>query len=337
MSIEQSSQRKYYTFNYPILVPGGKTLLTGIRGNSSNYYITGFYKYPNNDQQPVSFLYKGQLNGNGTWNILNYPSIDGQTVTSTNLYGPNILADDFVRIVGNYTINQESGAFGCIYEGLLDGYGIWITLNPPSEYPVLNTIAHSNMGNFVVGNYDTTLKLGKAFIYDVVTGVYYDIVKKGAISITAYGIWHNGGDSYTICGGFSDIHSGNIGAAYLVDWIKAPLLNNSTYKFSGWREYTYGCLPKRSFVTHFNGITSDGCGGYNLTGDQLSSHDNTKAGFFANVKRKSNGKLAKSAKWESISYPRAFITSGNSVDKDIVIGVYKSTESGQDIDGFISI
>lgn len=327
MSHDHCPQRVYYTFNYPILVPGGKTLLTGIRSDADNYYITGFYKYPDNTPQPVSFLYKGQLNGNGTWNILNYPSSEGKTVTSTNLYGPSILANDFVRVVGNYTISQATGAFGCLYEGLLDGSGVWITLTPPSEDPVLNTIAHSNMGDLIVGNYDTTLKLGKAFIYDVVTGVYYDIVKKGALSITAYGIWHNGGDSYTICGGFSDIDQSGIGAAYLVDW------NNTTHKFSGWREYTYGCLPQCSFVTHFNGITTDGCGGYNLTGDQLAS----KAGFFTNVKRCSDGKLSKKAQWEPISFPGAFITSGNSVDKKIVIGVYISLDSDQDVNGYISV
>jgi hypothetical protein len=321
--------RIYYTFNYPILVPGGKTLLTGIRSSGDTYYITGFYEYSNSIQQQISFLYKGPLKGNGTWYQLNYPSAEGRTVTSTSLYGPCILNNDNVRVVGNYTTSEAgTSAFGCMYEGPLDGSGTWITLTPTSEDPVLNTIAHSNMGNLVVGNYDTSLKLGKAFVYDVVTGIYYDIIKKGALSITAYGIWHNGGDLYTICGSYAKIGNPGLTIGYLVDW------NNTTHKFSSWREYSY--RNDRSIITHFDGITSDGCGGYNLTGDRISHREKKKAGLFANVKRDCHDKLLTEAKWTPISFPEAEITSGNSVDEKIVIGVY-TFPSDDSINGFVSV
>src|SRR6185436_5138971 len=99
-------------------------------------------------------------------------------------------------------------AFGCLYEGLLDGSGIWTQILPTSDKPVINTICHSTMHNLIVGNYDTILIAGKAFIYDIEKHTYYDIIKPGAQSITAYGIWYNGGESYTICGGYTELNPG---------------------------------------------------------------------------------------------------------------------------------
>ena len=47
-------------------------------------------------------------------------------------------------------------------------------------------------------------RTGHAFIYDVATSTFLpDIVYPGSTTTTAYGIWYNGGTSYTICGGYS--------------------------------------------------------------------------------------------------------------------------------------
>ena len=321
----ENDTRKYYTFNYPSSVPGGNTLLTGIRGTKSNpdkVYISGFYKYPGG-MPVIPFVYKGRLSGKGTWNILNYPSSPGVTVVETNLYGPNNGRGSDIQVVGNYT-TEETGtaAIGCLYEGPLYGSGTWTTLIPTSSVPVLNTIAHSTMGGLVVGNYDTQLDEGKAFIYDIKT--YHDIIKPGAKSITAYGIWHNGGDCYTICGGYSDADSiAGFEAGYLVDW------NNKCQKFSNWRTYHYNNAPIRSLITHFDGITSDGHGGYNLTGDWLGvGEEGPELGFFCHIKKNR-------AKWSPVSFPGQLATSGNSVYKKVVIGVY--TSPGDEINGYISL
>ena len=108
-----------------------------------------------------------------------------------------------MQIVGNYTTVESAGsAIGLLYQGAVDGSGTWSTLLPPSpdNSNVINTIAHSTMGGLVVGNYDTRLATGKAFIYDITKNTYTNLTKPGAVSITAYGIWYNGGSSYTIAG-----------------------------------------------------------------------------------------------------------------------------------------
>ena len=336
-------KRQYQTFNYPKAKPGGKTLLTGIRGkiigNPCQVYISGFYDYPDGSKVDA-FVYRGNLEGGGSWNVLNYPSAPGRSVTATNLYGPNNGLNDEIQVVGNYTMAEAGkSAIGCLYEGPLNGSGKWTTLIPSSDNgdPVINTIAHSTMGGLVVGNYDTQLDQGKAFIYDIEKNIYHYITKENAKSITAYGIWHNGGDSYTICGGYSnlDIQSG-LDSGYLVHW------NNRTKHFSDWTSYNYDNDPLKAIVTHFDGITSDGCGGYNLTGDWLGvDRSSPELAFFANVKSKHSSQCIKSkfgkATWSSISYPGngIIITSGNSVYKNVVIGVYKHLKDST-VNGYIS-
>lgn len=118
----ENATRKYYTFNYPSPVPGGNTLLTGIRGTKSDpdkVYISGFYKYPGG-MPVIPFVYKGHLSGKDTWNILNYPSSSGVTVVETNLYGPNNGPGSDIQVVGNYTtVETGTSTIGCLYEGPL--------------------------------------------------------------------------------------------------------------------------------------------------------------------------------------------------------------------------
>lgn len=330
-----SNDTIYFTKNFGG-IDEGKTLLTGIREvtGSTDVYISGFYKSLDGTIV-TSFVYKGGVYGCGVWYQLNYPRTEDNKVTSTNLYGPNNGCCRAIQVVGNYT-NESSGnaTIGCLYEGYLDGSGKWTTIIPTSPEPVLNTICHSTMGGLVVGNYDTSLKTGRAFIYDICTQKYTEIVKGNAKSITAYGIWHNSYSSYTICGGFTNIKEKEVDAAYLVDW------NNKKQTFSNWREFSY--KNNSAIVTHFDGITGDGNGGYNLTGDQISPGSESIA-FFANVKRhrccsvcKCADRSFSNATWKSISYPRQAITSGNSVCKNMVIGVYTSPGE-ENVNGYISI
>ncbi len=336
---EYHYKRKYRTFNYPGAIPGGKTLLTGIRGvnpykcNKSNknnkVYICGFYEPPpiQPDQSVKSFVYKGCLHGKGKWYELNFPESE-----VTNLYGPannkNGIRKDGISIVGNYTTDESNILIGCLYEGPLDGRGKWTELVPAFDN-VKNTIAHSNMGGLVVGNYDTQLDEGKAFIYDIKTKVYHNIAREGAISITAYGIWHNGGDSYTICGGYKPDSIFTSETAYLVDW------NSKTHKLSGWKDYHFDNNPIKARITHFDGITGNGKRGYNLTGDWIGNvPDMSELGFFATVKRNKCNKF-KDAKWSSVSFPKSNVTSGNSVYQYTVIGVYTVSET-ETVNGYLS-
>ena len=319
--------RDYSTFDFPSQIEGSKTLLTGIRRVDSNHdkvYISGFYKCPE-EACVVPFVYKGHLDGDGVWSILNFPSSDGVTVVATNLYGPNNGKDGDIRVVGNYTTEETGEAtLGCLYEGPLDGTGKWTTLIPTSTSPVLNTIAHSTHGNFVVGNYDTQIDEGKAFIYDLKHEVYYEIVKENALSITAYGIWHNGGHFYTICGGFSDVDAiDNFESGYLVDW------DSKHKRLSNWRTFNYNNDPEHAHITHFDGITTDKKGGYYLTGDWINLVEGQN-GFFCHVKKDATVGI-----WSNITYPGAEVTSGNSVYKKVVIGVY-AEEADDSVHGYIS-
>jgi len=328
--------RSYQTFNYPNAEEGSKTLLTGIRAveNSKNkVYISGFYEPPTDSSDPViSFVYKGCPHGNGSFYSLDYPSEDGLTVVTTNLYGPNNGSNKYnihnntLQVVGNYTtVESGSSTIGCLYEGQINGEGIWTTIipSPLTSSPILNTICHSNMGGLVVGNYDTILIQGQAFIYDIKRRHYYNITKAGAKSITAYGIWYNANGTYTICGSYSNLDPvTGVTSGYLVDW------DNKFKLLSNWREYSYGNNPVNAIVTHFDGITSDDKGGFYLTGDSVDIKQKSIA-FFAHVNNKHE------AKWSEIEYPNSIGTSGNTVLQTMVLGVY-AIDGSETVNGYIS-
>ena len=326
--------RLYYTFNYPESASGGATFLTGIRGVehhgnqcSDQVYISGVYRDPDNGSSGL--VYKGLLNGQGKWHILNFPSSDGITVTGTSLYGPNNgPTNKTVQVVGNYN-TQETGpiALGCLYEGHLDGSGKWTTLIPDLAQSVINTIAHSTMGGLIVGNYDVQLNLGRAFLYDIDAKKYYDITHKDAVSITAYGIWFDRNCSYTICGGYTPLNGfPGLTYGYIAHW------DHKLKKLTNFDKYVYNNDLIGIVVTHFDGITSDGHCGYNLTGDWVGVKQGgpVSGAFFAHVPR-----LGGTAKWELIAYPNQPSTSGNSVYRSSVIGIYTTAEN--QINGYVAI
>jgi hypothetical protein len=187
------------------------------------------------------------------------------------------------------------------------------------------TIAHSTMGGFVVGNYDTERVdvLGKAFIYDIARDTYYSLLKPGAVSMTAYGIWSNGGTSYTIAGGYTDIGTAS---GYLVDW------NSATHELSNWTSFDFNNESRPLVIlTHFEGITTDGSGGYNLAFD--AAGDDGGVGF-AHVPRTGSGTFGQ-ATWKTIAYPDSTVTSANTVYEKKIIGVYQP-ESGGGKSGYIA-
>lgn len=334
------AQVSYSTFNYPDAA-GGQTYLTGIRADGAGgVFMTGVFT-PFGLTTTQGLLYQGPLTSNtGAWTVVNYP--DAQlptpgTVTSTALYGPNDLGGGAVRAVGSYK-TAASGAYdiGLLYEGPTDGTGVWTTLNATAlDAGALNTIAHSTHGGFAVGNYDTVLATGKAFAYDIDGDVWYDLDPVGAVSITAYGIWHNGGTSYTIAGGFSEgLSLTGLDQGYLVDW------DSSDQSTANWRAYNFDNRSMEDAVSHFDGITGDGEGGYYLTGDYLGVGAEDGLGFFASVGR-TVGNSFGTAAWTQISYPSGQsldvdVTSGNSVYENSVIGIY--TANGEGIaQGYVAV
>lgn len=327
-AINLHAQVSYSTLNYPGGAVGDSTFLTGIRAvGDGSVYMTGVYT-PAGQTATQGLIYEGSLAGTGTWHTLN-ASIGGQTVTSTALYGPNPNGAGVIRAVGSYkTVASGSVDIGVLYNGSTNGNGTWTSMNAVSlNASTINTIAHSTMGNYVVGNYDTNIT-GKAFIYDVGTQGWINLnggnganggdgISGGnIISITAYGIWWNGGSNYTIAGGFSNgVSLVGLDQGYIVDW------DSSTNTTSHWKSYNFNNVPITDSVSHFDGITSDGGTGYNLTGDWIGLGAADGLGFFANVGRAGDGSFTE-ASWTQINYPSCVVTSGNSVYENSVIGIY---------------
>lgn len=304
------------------------TFVTGIRRveGSTHVYITGGYS---EGSSTVPLLYVGPLSGEGgTWYPIE-PSATlavGENINSGNLYGPdNSSTAGEVNLVGTYQIESDNVTYGFYYSGPVDGSGdTWINIDPTSLMDggdvLLGTVPHSNMNGVVVGNFDTQLNEGRTFIYNTATDTYYELTKTGTTSISAYGIWWNGGTSYTITGGYHDpllATEGEVG--YLVDW------DSSTQVASNWQYYNF--QNQTNQVTHFEGITYGGEGTYNLATGWITPGTGASGAAFAQISRNSNGTFG-DATWAQVVYPGAESTTGNTVYLNNVLGVYLLSGSG---------
>ena len=336
MSVAKAS---YRTLDFPTAVPGSQTLLTGIRLVEGKYYITGFY-VANPETPAVSFLYVGPADGSGKWRVLTFEDQSGPRVT--NLYGPNVFREyQLVQVVGNYVGADavgndwtESPSFPGIPAKRSEaepvaclGRGHWVLESGPSAQPSVSSIrwktitpatatksiAHSLDHSLVVGNYASETITSAAFIYNICSNKFYDIVPPPEISIvTAYGIWYDGHRRYTICGA-SD------GLAFLVQW------NSRTKTLGKWRFFSYLGTATR---THFNGLAKDHCGNYLVIGDATLEGQPQPVAFSAIINLKDQ------AYWQPVEVPGATgPTSANSIASDgTVIGVF---ELGETVHGFI--
>jgi subtilase-type serine protease len=171
--------------------------------------------------------------------------------------------------------------------------------------PTLETIAHSTFGNQVVGNYDTRLATGNAFIYNITTGTYTTNDVPGALSTTAYGIYGN-----LIAGGYSTVGPGGgvgIGSAYIY--------NEST---GVWTTYNH----PGAVETHFEGITGGGqAGSYNLVANWTSADGQVHASVLR-IDALGN------STWIDYSFPGSTLTSANSIYGNEVIGIYLDGNGG---------
>ena len=197
------------------------------------------------------------------------------------------------------------------------------------------------MGALAVGNADgpqpvgsdLTLPVGPgiAYIYDVsnINNITFltNIVFPGSKSNSAYGIWQNGTNSYTICGGYSPLAINNLanerlpltqGKGFLVDYNAA---NNT---FSNWTSFDYPNGPGGiNFITHFESISSVEPGVYSLCADSVQTGSgNTAQGSWVSVRRQSDGTFDKGT-WVDLNYPTNTpnISSSNSVYGDQVVGL----------------
>ncbi len=303
----------------------------GIRGGDSagQYLITG-------TSNSNGLLYIGPISGaGGSSYAVDYPG-----AASTSVYGPNNLGGGSLQLVGSYR-NSNATSNPVVVNGFLF-QGTTADLTNPAAYRTIDypgaayNYVHSTMGGLAVGNADgpttiSPLGTGHAFLYNIAQGaITTDIVYPGSATTTAYGIWYNGGASYTICGGYSNVPMNNasnqntpIGQAYLVDY------NAATGQFSHWTSFSYPNGGVGSdFVTHFEGISSVEKGVYTLSADSLESgSSNPVQGSVVTVRRNPDGSFG-IATWVDLNNPSIpGPLSSNSIYANQVVGI-QNTSTG---------
>ncbi len=292
---------------------------TGIRDGwtSNQYLITG-------TSGSSGLLYVGPISGGGgTSYTVNYPG-----AAATSVYGPDIVSGNVIRLVGSYRTGTGS-TNGFLFQGLTSNLGdssYYQTISyPGATYNYL----HSTMGDLVVGNGgDIPASTDHAFVYSLSQGTFTTITYPGAttVSTSAYGVWYNGGSSYTIAGGYTAPGPGGgpmISQAYLVDY------NEATGQFSNWTSFAGPeGLAGPSFATHFQGISSPEPGVYTMSANTTAAGSVTPIqAALVTVKRGSDGTFGP-AYWVNLTYPGSTgMGSANSVAGNQVVGV-TNTGSG---------
>ncbi|NBS91604.1 hypothetical protein EBS67_16675, partial [bacterium] len=314
---------------------GPNDIVTGVRGyDASNVLLTGSYLA---NGAVNGMWWKGSLETGAGTTYQFSPVVPGQTITSSLYYGPNTnlfdptLGEGNIRIVGSYKYSGSSADHGVMYTGPLSGTSNsanWTgNLDVPSLVAggvVLNTIPHSTMGNFVVGNYDLVSNpnsTGNAFIYDISANSWtvLDINGSKTNDTTVYGIWQNGigSSSYTLAGGSN---SNGTKTAFLVDYdSKTGAFSNLTF---------FPDNISTGPATHFEGITGRN-GGYNL----VATTSNGPA--FVTVARLSNGTFG-TATFTSIDYPGSTISTGNTVYQNYAMGIFTSPGGGSIVNSYVT-
>ena len=305
----------YSPFNCPL---SGSTAIQGIRGinGSEDVYVSGSLEV--DAASVLGLIYKGPLSHNGSlgkWYTFTYADGNVSDTYNTSCYGPCDIGNGNIRFVGSYkTTSSGNSALGMLYEGALDGSGTYTTI-APNGGNTLNVYVHSTMGDLAVGNYDTELTNGNAFIYDIVNKTYNDlkIPNDTPLTTTLYGVWHNGGTQYTMVGGFSKKEIIEAQQAFICDYdSKTQVVSNFT-RYNGKNQII------KSFITHFEGINAS-CNGYDLA----AGFANVEGGgsSYVRVMRKEDGTFSRGV-WTDIKYPdnAVKITTSDTVYKKNILGI----------------
>lgn len=285
--------------------------------------------------------------GTGTWYLMNVPTSINSAV-STSIYGPDSLGDGNYNLVGTYTSSNDDNTYSFFYTGPLTSTPdasdfVSVQAKYANGQGAQYTILHSVSGGLAAGNYGSPNSLlGNAFIYDPQNIENSQIDLKfpdKEKSYSVYGIWSNGGNSYTVAGGVSggliDKKTGQpVTLAYLMDFDRVTGLTSNYQTF----QYKPVGAAKRYFnndaiITHFEGIWSNGKGLYKLPATVTSFTGGLSIAVTAEVVRKPNGSFSKTAKWKQISLPGSTFSTNDSISGDTSIGVvqYSNPSDGSKI------
>jgi hypothetical protein len=326
-------------------------VVTGVRRTTNGNVVLTGSAATGSGTQAAPFLYRGHLTSAAAGAAVSVltPSLPG--VTSATFYGPDThsfnpttIPRGEVRAVGSYQSSSAPAGVlnqGMIYLGPTSGSGgSWTSIDVPADGAhtvghvracrkvqvncfVMDTIAHSTMGDLVVGNYDLNPSVpggvasGNAFIYNMARHRWTLLDLGGSLSskTTLYGIWQDGGDTsprYTLAGGSS---ARGTQRAFLMNY------NERTGTFGRPKYYSYGNHP--ALFTHFDGITAVP-GGFNLVA--ISSAQAASLAFIpVNARNRSFG----TARWYPINVATSplcsgscIIVTGNTVFRNRVMGLY---------------
>ena len=326
-------------------------VVTGVRGTTNGNVILTGGAATGNGTQNDPFLYQGALTSAaaGAAVSVRTPSFPG--VTSATFYGPDThsfnpttIPRGQVRAVGSYVSSSAPPGVlnqGMIYLGPVSGSGgSWTSIDVPAGGAhtaghvracprarancfVMDTVAHSTMGDLVVGNYDLNPSVpggvtsANAFIYNTSRHQWTLLDLGGSLSsqTTLYGIWQDGGNSspnYTLAGGSAA--SGHK-RAFVMNY------NERRGIFGTPKYFRYGNGP--ALVTHFEGITA-APGGFNLVA-MSSAQDASMAFIPVNARNGSFG----TATWYPVNTTASPLCSGgcslvtgNTVYNNQVMGLY---------------
>ena len=292
---------------------------------------------------PVNHGFTNLGSGTGTWYVMNVPT--SFNAGSTSIYGPENLGNNNVNLVGSYVSNASgSPRIGFYYTGPLlntvgdsSGFSSYqgrnLSTGTLADFTYIHSVSGGQANSLAVGNYGFQTDgnpFGYAFIYNPANpqqpqiDIKYPDTDK---THTAYGIWYNGGTSYTIAGGVglpsgSSKYGEPFGSAYLMDY------DSSTGIFSNYHIYNFkpsGSDKKffkgKTLVTHFEGIWSDGKGLYKFPATVTTTDGGLGRPKVAHVKRRVNGKFNSSANWSPIPVPGTTLSTNDSIYGDISIGL----------------
>ena len=336
-------------------------IVTGVRGTTNGNVVLTGSAATGNGTETAPFLFRGRLTSaaEGAAVSLLTPAFPGVTTATfygpdTHSFNPEAIPRGQVRAVGSYQSSSSPAGVlnrGMIYLGPVSGSGgSWTSIDVPADglhtvghvraCPrarrqcfVMDTIAHSTMGDLVVGNYDLNPSVpggvisGNAFIYNMTRHQWTLLRLGGSLSSTTtlYGIWQEGGPAspdYTLAGGSSAHGSSARGnqRAFLMSY------NERTGAFGRPKYFTYGNAP--ALFTHFDGITAVP-GGFNLVA--ISSAQPASMAFIpVTGRRRSFGR----ATWYPVNVAASplcdggcTIVTGNTVYENRVMGLYIQADS----------
>ena len=326
-------------------------VVTGVRGTGHGKVVLTGGAATGSGTQNDPFLYQGRLTAGAAGAAVSILTPPFPGVTSATFYGPDThsfnprsIPDGKVRAVGSYTSSSAPAGVvnqGMFYLGPVNGsHGSWTSADVPADGArtfgharacprhratcfVMDTIAHSTMGDLVVGNYDLNPAVrggpisANAFIYNLTRHQWTLLRLGGSMSsqTTLYGIWQDGGDhspKYTLAGG--SMASGRK-RAFLMNY------NERSGRFGAPKYFSFGHGP--TLVTHFEGITGVP-GGFNLVAGSTA-----QASSMAFVPVNPSDGAFGTARWHPVSVAASpvcasgcSLVTGNAVYTNHVMGLF---------------